>query len=177
MRPAAHAPVLLRPGDKVVVRGSELRCAVSTASATTSPRTILCGKGDVQSPAPGTYVLAFADAAALVIRSSSKRQPQLVVQKTQPGTSLTTKESTRASGKTFTVNPDTLLVLGGTDVVCDVTTESGAPALTCGLFAGGKGTFIVGSYVGVLSDKVALLSQLLAGNKVKTVFSHAQPGS
>src|SRR5579862_2573407 len=121
---AAGAPVLLRPGDKVVVRGSQLRCAVSTASSTTSPRTILCGKGDVQSPAPGTYVLAFADAAALVIRSSPKRQPQLVAQKRQPSTTLTTKQSSRPSGKTFTVSPDTLLVLGGTDVVCDVTTES-----------------------------------------------------
>src|SRR5579864_8306539 len=55
------SPVTLRAGDQVVVSGSKLRCAVSTAASASHPLTLICGIGDLQSPLPGTYAFAIAD--------------------------------------------------------------------------------------------------------------------
>ena len=62
-----------------------------------------------------------------------------------------------------------------TTVASLVMWEDGTPTLACGLAAGGSGTFVVGSYVGVISQKVALLTRLLAGDKLDPVVSEKQP--
>ena len=173
---AESGPVTLRAGDQVVVTGSRLRCAVSTALSASHPPTLVCGVGDVQSPMPGTFALAIADKAALVIKSSATRQPELVVQEAEPRPkgALFPVASRRAAA-TLKVSPGAILVLGGSDVLCSVSTQSQTPTMTCGLAAGGSGTFITGSYVGVISQRVALLTKLLPQDKFDTIFSRAQP--
>jgi hypothetical protein len=169
-------PVTLRAGDQIVVTGSPLRCAVSTASSASHPPTLVCGVGDVQSPLPGTFALAIADKAALVIKSSATRQPELVVQEAEPTpkSALFPVASSREAA-TLKVGLGAILLVGGSDVLCSVSSQARTPTLTCGLAAGGSGTFIIGSYVGVISDRVALLTRLLSPDKFDTIFSKAQP--
>jgi hypothetical protein len=166
----------MRAGDEIVVTGTQLRCVVSTASSASHPPTLVCGVGDVQSPSPGTYAIAIADTGALVIKSSATRQPQLVVQEQEPTPkgALFPVAANRAAA-TLKVSPGTILLVGGSDVLCSVSSQAGAPTLTCGLAAGGSGTFIIGSYVGVISQRLALLSKLLSPDKFDTVFSKSQP--
>ncbi len=149
---------------------------VSTASSASHPPTLVCGVGDVQSPLPGTYAFAIADRAALVIKSSAARQPELAVQEAEPTPkgALFRFTSSRAPA-TFKVGIGTILLVGGSDVLCSVSSQTGTPTLTCGLAAGGSGTFIVGSYVGVISQRLALLSKLLSSDTFDTIFSKAQP--
>jgi hypothetical protein len=166
----------MRAGDQIVVTGSQLRCVVSTASSASHPPTLVCGVGDVQSPLPGTYAFAIADKAALVIKSSAARQPELVVQEAEPAPKgmLFPVASSRAAA-TLKVGPGAILLVGGSDVLCSVSSQAGTPTLTCGLAAGGSGTFIIGSYVGVISQHLALLSKLLSPDRFDTVFSKTQP--
>ena len=171
---SAAGPVTLRTGDRLVVAGSKLQCAVSTESSASHPPTLVCGVGDVQSPLPGTYALAFADEAVLVIKSSASRQPVLVTRKAQPSAPSGVPAVSRKA-TTITVRSGALLLLGGSDILCSVSPQDGTPTLACGLAAGGSGTFVVGSYVGVISQKVALLTRLLAGDKLDPVVSEKQP--
>ena len=173
---AESGPVRLRAGDQIVVTGSQLRCVVSTASSASHPPTLVCGVGDVQSPLPGTYAFAIADKAALVIKSSAARKPELVVQEAEPTPkgALFPVASSRAAA-TLKVGPGAILLVGGSDVLCSVSSQTGTPTLTCGLAASGSGTFIIGSYVGVISQRLALLSKLLSPTKFDTIFSKTQP--
>jgi hypothetical protein len=174
-RSPAAAPITLRAGDRVEIAGTSIQCAVSTESGASSPLTMVCGVCSLQSPNPGTFALAFADSAAVVIKSSATRRPELVLRKSQPTAPTSFPTSSRGASSLFHVKSGELLVVGGTDVLCGVSLQSGAPALTCGLAAGGNGTFVIGSYVGVLSERVALLDELLAGGHFATVLSRAQP--
>ena len=67
-----------------------------------------------------------------------------------------------------------VFVVGGTDVLCAVTKQSGAPSITCGL-AASSGTFVVGSYAAVLSKRLVVLSRLLPNDVPKTITVVAQP--
>lgn len=171
----ALEPVVLRPGDELVVRGSELRCAVSTAAGASHPTTLVCGEGDLQSPLPGTYAFALADQAALVIKSSPNRQPQLVLREAQPAQSRALPPSPRRAATTVQVRSGAIILIGGSDVICAVSSQRGTPTLTCGLAAGGSGTFVIDSYVGVLSQRYAVLAKLLSNSTFKTVLSRTQP--
>lgn len=173
---AVSGPVTLRAGDQIVVSGSQVRCTVSTASSASHPPTLVCGVGDVQSPLPGTFAFAIADKAALVIKSSAARQPELVVQEAEPTPNrVPFPVASRRSAATLKVGRGAILLVGGSDVLCAVSSQSKAPTMTCGLAAGGSGTFIIGSYVGVISQRVALLTKLLAGGRFDTIFSKPQP--
>lgn len=171
----ASEPVTLRAGDELVVSGTHLHCAVSTASGAPHPTTIVCGEGDLESPLPGTYAFALADQAALVIKSSATRQPELVIREAQPAESRATPASPRRSARTVSVRPGAIVLIGGSDVLCAVSSQAGTPTLTCGLAAGGSGTFIIDSYVGVLSERYALLTQLLSNSTFRSVVSRTQP--
>jgi hypothetical protein len=173
---APSQPVTMRAGDQIVVTGSQLRCVVSTTSGASHPPTLVCGVGDVQSPLPGTYVFAIADTAALVIKSSASRQPELVVQEAEPTPKgMPFPATSRRAAVTLRTGPGAILLLGGSDVLCSVSLQKGTPTLTCGLAAGGSGTFIIGSYVGVISQRLAVLAKLLSSDKFDTVFSKNQP--
>ena len=172
---AGSQPVTMRAGDQIVVTGSRLRCAVSTASSASHPPTLVCGVGDVQSPLPGTYAFAIADKAALVIKSSATRQPELVLEEAEPTAKGTFQIASGRAAATLKVSPGAILLVGGSDILCAVSSQAGTPTLTCGLAAGGAGTFIIGSYVGVISERLALLSKLLSSDKFVTVFSKTQP--
>ena len=174
LRTTGTGPVTLRTGDQLVVSGSKLRCAVSTEASASHPSTLVCGIGNLQSPLPGTYALAFADEAVLVIKSSASRQPALVTRKPQPAAAALFPAVSRKP-TSFTVRPGSILLLGGSDVLCSVSSQAGTPTLTCGLGAGGSGTFVIGSYVGIVSQRLAVLTKLLAANRFVTVVSRKQP--
>ena len=169
------APVMLAAGDRVVVTGSRLTCAVSTGPGAANPTTIVCGEGNIASPPPGTYAFALADAAALVLKASASGQPVLVVRKKQP-TALGRPFplSTRGASQSVRVAIGGVFVVGGTDVLCVVTKQSGEPAITCGL-AASSGTFVVGSYAAVLSKRLVVLSRLLPHDALKTITAVTQP--
>ena len=174
-RRSAAGPVTLAAGDRVVVPGSPLTCAVSTGSGAANPTTIVCGEGNIASPTPGTYAFALADAAALVLKSSVSGQPLLVVRKQQPTASgRPFAVSTRSVSQSIRVAVGGVFVVGGTDVLCAVTKQSGSPSITCGL-AAGSGTFVVGSYAAVLSKRLVVLSRLLPHDMPKTITVVAQP--
>ena len=174
-RRSAAAPVTLAAGDRVVVTGSRLACAVSAGSGAANPTTIVCGEGNIASPSPGTYAFALADAAALVLKSSGSGQPVLVARKQQPTASgRPFPVSTRSVSQSVRVTVGTVFVVGGTDVLCAVTKQSGAPAITCGL-ATRTGIFVVGSYAAVLSKRLVVLSRLLPHDVPKTITVVAQP--
>ena len=168
----------MRKGDEITVTGSRLRCAVSTASGASHPPTLVCGIGDIQSPLPGTYAFAIADTGAIVIKSSPTRQPLLVAREGEPTppTPLFPAAAKRAA-TTLKVGVGALLLVGGSDILCSVSSQSDTPTLTCGLAAAGSGTFLVGSYVGVISQRVAVLTRLLTKTSFHTVFSEPQPAS
>lgn len=171
----AAGPITLRGGDLVTVRGSSVHCAVSAASSA-NPLTIVCGKGNAQSPAPGTYAIGFADTAAIVIKSSASRQPELVVREAQPVDSRAAfPPSSRGKSSALTVGVGDELLVGGTHVLCAISSEQKVPTMTCGLLAPGQGTFVLKSYVGIVSDKFAFLSRLVSGTKFKDVVAKAQP--
>jgi hypothetical protein len=172
---SAARSITLRTGDQLVVTGSKLRCIVSTAASASHPPTLVCGVGDVQSPLPGTYAFGIADAASLVLKATATRQPTLVVEKDEPSTNGASFPAVSRPTKKYTVAPGTIVLLGGSDVLCSVSSQGGASTLTCGLAAGGSGTFIVGSYVGVISQRLAVLSKLLPNNKVETIVARTQP--
>lgn len=158
-----------------MVSGSKLQCVVSTATSASHPPTLVCGVGDLQSPLPGTFALAFADSGVLMIKSSHAREPELVVKKTQPESTQPSFPAVTRAAKTFAVRPGVILLLGGSNVLCSVSSQAGTPTLTCGLAAGGSGTFVLGSYVGIISSRLALLTKLLAGDKFQRVVSEQQP--
>jgi hypothetical protein len=173
--PHALKPITLQPGDQLVVTGSRLRCIVSTAASAAHPPTLVCGVGDVQSPLPGTFAFGIADAAVLVLKATSSRQPQLVVEKDEPSTNGALFPAANRAERSYKIGPGTILLLGGSDVLCSVSSQKGTSTLTCGLAAGGSGTFIIGSYVGVISQRLAVLSKLLPNNKVETIVAKTQP--
>lgn len=174
-RGLAAAPVTLAAGDRLVVTGSRLACAVSTGSGAANPTTIVCGEGNIASPSPGTYAFALADAAALVLKASVSGQPVLVVRKQQPtASSRPFPLSTRSASQSVRVGVGGVFVVGGTDVLCAVTKQSGAPAITCGL-AAGSGTFVAGSYAAVLSKRLVVLTRLLPHGALKTITVVSQP--
>jgi hypothetical protein len=174
-RGSAAAPVTLAAGDRVVVEGSRLTCAVSTGSGAANPTTIVCGEGNIASPSPGTYAFALADAAVLVLKASASGQPALVVRKEQP-TAIggPFPLSKRGASQSLRVAVGGVFVVGGTDVLCAVTKQSGEPSITCGL-AASSGTFVVGSYAAVLSKRLVVLSRLLPNDVPKTITVVAQP--
>jgi hypothetical protein len=171
----AAGPLAVGPGEQIAVAGSKLRCVVSTASSASHPPTVVCGLGDLQAPLPSTYAFGIADKAAIVLRSSASRQPVLVVERAEPAPGRGFATVTHAGTRTVEVHPGAILLVGGSDVLCSVSTEQGGTAVTCGLAAGGSGTFVVDSYVAVISERVALLVKLLAGNKFMTVAAEKQP--
>jgi hypothetical protein len=156
--------VLLRGGDQVVVGGTHLRCAVSSAL----PRTIACGIGDSRNPFAGTYGVAVADQAALFLKASATRQGVLVLREAQPRVSVSSFAAATGKPRTLTVKVGTALTVAGTHVLCAVTFAEKMSAVTCGLTAANSGVFIPGTYAGVVTARYAILLKKLPGDRVKT---------
>ncbi len=162
--------VRLHAGDLVAVSGTRIRCAVSSAL----PRTIVCGLGSAQKPSVGSFGVAVADQAALLLKAAASG-PVLVLREAEPKVSISSFPAAAGRPRTLTVKTGTALVVAGSHVMCDVITSQGVIAVICGLTASNSGVFIPGTYLGVITPREAVLWKKLPGDKVKTVISRKQP--
>lgn len=162
--------VRLHAGDQVAVSATRIRCAVSSAL----PRTIACGLGSAQSPSVGSFGVAVADQAVLLLKAAASG-PMLVLRKAEPKVGVSSFPAAAGKPRTLTVKPGTALTVAGSHVMCDVITSQGVAAVICGLTASNSGVFIPGTYLGVITPKQAVLWKKLPGDKVTTVISRKQP--
>jgi hypothetical protein len=161
--------VRLHAGDQVAISGAHIRCAVSSGL----PRTIACGLGNARSPFVGTYEVAVADQAVLLLKAA-QAAPVLVLREAQPKVSVSSFPVAAGRPRTLTVGVGTALMVAGSHVFCAVTSQ-GAIAVVCGLTASNSGVYIPGTYLGVITPRQAVLWKKLPGDKVKTVISRRQP--
>jgi len=160
----------LNPGDQLAVGGTHLHCSVSQRA----PITLACGKGTARGPSAGTYGFALADAAALVLRSGASGQAVAVLRRRQPAPAGRGTPAHAASVRSTVAGPDTVILVGGTHLVCAVSPQSRGNAITCGLSGPSAGTFRTGTFFAILTD-----AQVLVGRKTstggETVLNRRQP--
>jgi len=162
--------VRLHAGDQVAVSGTHIRCSVSSGL----PRTIACGLGNARSPFVGSYGVAVADQAVLLLRAA-QTAPVLVLRETQPKVNVSAFPAVQGAPRTLTVKVGTALTVAGSHVFCAVITSQRTTAVVCGLTASNSGVYITGTYLGVITPRQAVLWKKLPGDKVKTVISRKQP--
>jgi hypothetical protein len=164
---------LLHAGDQVTVAGSGLTCAVSSGNG---PRTVVCGKGNAQSPTPGTYAFGIADAAAIVFKAAPNGTPTLVARKAQPRLSGAGIPDSIAAARRLTVAAGAMLPVAGTHVVCLVNEIKQTFKVICGLVTSPTAqTYITNTYFGAVSPALLLLGLQLPGKLALTVIRRAQP--
>jgi hypothetical protein len=164
--------IALNAGDQMAVSGTQLRCAVSSSL----PRTIVCGLGDRHEPFPGSYGFAIADRAALFLKASASRQPELVLRKTQPKLVGASFPSTHGVPRTRTVKLGTGLEVSGTHIACVVTPDrQGLVGVACGLHTPSSDVFVYGSYLGVVTSRYASLEEKPSQYRLRTVIRRSQP--
>ena len=173
-RTSREVVVALNAGDQVAVSGTHLRCAVSSSL----PRTIACGLGDRHEPFAGSYGFAIADRAALFLRASASRRPELVLREMQPKLVGASFPSTHGVPRTRTVRLGTVLEVSGTHVVCGVMRRppdrQGLATVVCGLHTTNSDVFVYGSYLGMVTARYASLQQP-SQHGLKTVIRRSQP--
>lgn len=161
----------LAPGDQIAVAGTNLHCAVSSSGG---PTTIACGSGSGRSPRAGSYGLAVADTALLVLKTTASSTPAQVRREAEPSGSGATFPGPAAGGRSFRAVVGTVATVTGTHVFCAVERLQGTTYVTCGP-ADGSARFFVKSYVGAVSDTNIFVIRKLDQKRTTTVFQHRQP--
>jgi hypothetical protein len=174
-RSSREVVVALNAGDLVAVSGTHLRCVVSSSL----PRTIVCALGDTQKPFAGSYGFAIADRAALFLRASASRQPELVLRRMQPKLVGATFPSTHGVPRTRTVRLGTVLEVSGTHIACLLMRRppdrQGLAAIACGLHTPTSDVFVYGSYLGLVTSRYASLLEKPGQYSLRTVIRRSQP--